>query len=91
MLNNFRFSIAVLTLLCLNHARAFDNVTNLGSPSKGAIKSLQALPDGIEVTYANGLPLRLKNVNNPNNGSPVDYKYITFDEVLLRRNRILYH
>lgn len=82
MLPNTQFSAIVLAGLGVCHAHAFDNVTHLGAMAKGPIKTLQALPDGLEVTYANGNQVRLKNVDHPRNGSPVNYQYMVFDEAL---------
>lgn len=79
VLRNLKLSLATLTLACMGPAHAFDNVTGFNTLYKGEIKSVQALHDGIEVMYARGNRVRLFNVNNPKNGSPVDYKYITYD------------
>lgn len=79
MLGNLKLSIAALALACMGHAYAFDNVTGFSTLYKGPIKSLQVLSGRIEVTYAKGNQVRLVNVNNPKNGSPVDYKYITYN------------
>lgn len=82
MLKNTQFSIAVLAVCGWSQAHAFDNVTPLNTMAKGPIKALHALPDGLEVIYANGTPVRLRNVDHPKNGSPVNYQYMAFDQAL---------